>query len=111
LVNAPLVATISQDVTVTPAAATHFTVTTPATTVAGAPMAFSVVALDAWNNMGATYTGTVHFSTADAQATLPADYTFLDSDAGIHAFSGSLATVKSGGQTITATDTLTSTIT
>ncbi|HYT89644.1 MAG TPA: hypothetical protein VEL76_13135 [Gemmataceae bacterium] len=104
LVSAPLAAPASQSVTVTPAAATHFALTAPSTTVAGAPMTFSVVALDAYNNMGATYTGTVHFSTSDNQGSLPADYTFLDTDAGIHAFTGSLATVNAAGQTITATD-------
>jgi hypothetical protein len=111
LANAPLVATASQAITVTSSVATHLALTTPSTTVAGAPMTFSVVALDAWNNMGATYTGTVHFSTSDAQGTVPADYTFLDSDAGIRAFSGSLATVRAVGQTITATDTTTARIT
>ena len=110
LVNAVSVTTASQAITVTPGVATHLAVTTPSTTVAGAPMTFSVVALDAWNNMGATYTGTVHFSSSDAQGTVPADYTFLAADAGIHAFAGSLATVAPGGQTITATDALTSTV-
>src|SRR5262249_45372850 len=45
LVSAPLVGSTSQAITVTPAAATHLAVTTPASTVAGSPMAFSVVAL------------------------------------------------------------------
>ena len=110
LVGTPSGTTASQAITVTPAAATHLALTTPSTTVAGAPMTFSVVALDAWNNLGALYTGTVHFSTTDAQGTVPADYTFLNTDGGIHAFTGTLATVAPGGQTITATDTLTPTI-
>src|SRR5579864_800260 len=33
------------------------------------------------------YTGTVHFTSSDAQAVLPADYTFVPSDAGSHQFS------------------------
>ena len=49
------------------------------------------------------YTGTVHFTSSDAQATLPADYTFLPTDAGSHVFSFVLKTP--GDQTITVTDT------
>jgi uncharacterized repeat protein (TIGR01451 family) len=49
------------------------------------------------------YTGTVHFTSSDPQAVLPADYTFLGSDAGTHTFSFTLKTL--GDQTITATDT------
>lgn len=111
LVSAPLVQAVTQSIVVTPAAATHVALTTPSTTVAGEPMTFSVVSLDAWNNMGAPYTGTVHFSTSDAQGVMPADYTFVDADAGIHAFTASLATVKAGGQTISATDTASASIT
>ncbi|MGZ4899543.1 MAG: hypothetical protein ACXV8X_07785 [Candidatus Angelobacter sp.] len=49
------------------------------------------------------YTGTVHFTSSDAQATLPADYTFLPTDAGTHVFSFTLKAL--GDQTITVTDT------
>ena len=49
------------------------------------------------------YTGTVHFTSSDAQATLPADYTFLAADAGAHQFSFTLKTL--GDQTIIVTDT------
>jgi hypothetical protein len=50
-----------------------------------------------------SYTGTVHFTSSDAQAILPADYTFLATDAGTHVFSFTLKTL--GDQTITVTDT------
>ena len=49
------------------------------------------------------YTGTVHFTSSDSQAVLPADFTFLPGDAGLHAFSFTLKTL--GDQTITITDT------
>jgi hypothetical protein len=49
------------------------------------------------------YSGTVHFSSSDPQAVLPADYTFLPTDAGTHVFSFTLKTL--GDQTITVTDT------
>jgi uncharacterized repeat protein (TIGR01451 family) len=48
------------------------------------------------------YTGTVHFTSSDPQAILPADYTFTSGDAGTHTFSITLKTL--GDQTITATD-------
>ena len=51
------------------------------------------------------YTGTVHFSSSDGQAGLPADYTFTTADAGVHMFSAMLKTA--GTQSITATDTTT----
>ncbi|HLY98971.1 MAG TPA: Ig-like domain-containing protein [Candidatus Angelobacter sp.] len=50
-----------------------------------------------------TYTGTVHFTSSDLAAVLPADYTFTTADAGFHNFVVSLNTP--GTQTITATDT------
>ncbi len=49
------------------------------------------------------YRGTVHFTSSDSQAVLPADHTFLSADAGSHQFSFTLKTL--GNQTITVTDT------
>lgn len=49
------------------------------------------------------YTGTVHFTSSDAQAILPADYTFVAADAGTHTFPITLNTL--GDQTVTITDT------
>ena len=49
------------------------------------------------------YTGTVHFTSTDPLAILPADYTFNFADAGFHRF---IATLKTAGtQSITMTDT------
>ena len=50
-----------------------------------------------------TYGGTIHFTSTDPTAVLPADYTFSFADAGSHTFVVSLKTP--GPQTITATDT------
>lgn len=55
------------------------------------------------------YTGTVHFTSSDLHAVLPADYTFVSSDKGSHTFSATLNT--SGSQSLTATDTASTTIT
>src|SRR5262249_53706677 len=63
----------------------------------------TVTALDPYGNVVTGYTGTVHFSSSAASATLPADYTFTAADGGVHTFSVTLQTA--GSQTLTATDT------
>jgi methionine-rich copper-binding protein CopC len=81
----------------------------PSSTIAGVAQSFTVTALDPYGNVATGYSGTIHFTSSDSQAVLPADYTFLSSDAGVHTFS---ATLKSAGtQSMTATDTITGTIT
>lgn len=75
----------------------------------GTASSFTVTARDAAGNVATGYTGTVHLSSSDASATLPADYTFVGGDQGAHAFSGTLRTA--GTQSITATDTGNATIT
>jgi large repetitive protein len=89
-----------------PQAAIHFSVTAPATATVSTFFSITVRALDGSNNLVATYSGTVHFTSSDSQAGLPGDST-LTSGAGT--FSASLASV--GSQTITSTDTVTATIT
>ena len=49
------------------------------------------------------YLGTVHFTSSDPGAVLPADYTFVAADAGVHTFPFTLSIL--GNQTITVTDT------
>lgn len=48
------------------------------------------------------YRGTVHFTSSDSAALLPADYTFTAADAGVHTFTVTL--VSLGSQTITVAD-------
>ena len=43
--------------------------------------------------------------------TLPGDYAFTASDAGVHTFAGGATIIFAGAQTVTATDTTTATIT
>jgi autotransporter-associated beta strand protein len=83
-------------------AATHFQVSAPSNATAGASFSVTVTALTAANQLDAAYTGTVHFSSSDAQASLPADYTFALNDTGSHAFTVTLK--AAGSQGITATD-------
>jgi murein DD-endopeptidase MepM/ murein hydrolase activator NlpD len=79
---------------------THFTVSAPANATAGTAVTFTVTALDAFNHVAGGYTGTVHFTSADSQASKPADATLTY---GIGTFSATLRTA--GSQDITATDT------
>jgi hypothetical protein len=92
---------------VTPAAATHLAVSgldTPR--VAGAAGSVTVTALDVYGNTATGYSGTVHFSSSDGAAVLPADATL---SAGVGTFSVTLRTA--GTQSVTATDTGNSSIT
>jgi hypothetical protein len=75
--------------------------TSPAT--AGVAGTFAVSLQDAYGNEVTGYTGTMHFTSSDARASLPANYTFTAADHGFHTFSATLKTA--GTQSITATDT------
>lgn len=84
----------------------------PSPTTAGAAQAFTVMALDAYGNVAADYTGTASFTSSDGQAALPANYTFtsaIGGDIGVHTFTAALKTV--GTQSITAADTANASIT
>jgi hypothetical protein len=91
--------------------ATHFSITAPANTTAGSAFSVTVTALDANNNKATGYTGTVHFTSSDAAAVLPADYTFTSADAGVHTFTNAFTLKTAGSDTVTATDKTTSSIT
>ncbi|MEN3369734.1 MAG: hypothetical protein V7609_1877 [Verrucomicrobiota bacterium] len=91
----------SNNVTVSAANATHFSVVAPSNSSAGSAFNFTVTALDQFNNTDTGYAGTVHFTSSDGAASLPADYTFVGGDSGAHTFSATLNTA--GNQTITAT--------
>jgi len=97
-------------ITVTPAATAKFLLTGfPSPILAGVAGGFNITAEDAFGNLATGYTGTVHFSSSDSKATMPANYTFVATDAGIHSFSG--ATLKTAGtQSITVADTHTGSI-
>ena len=89
-----------------PAPASHFLVSAPSSATAGSALSFTITALDACNNVVPSYAGTVHFTSSDGQSLLPADATFTG---GAGTFSATLETA--GPQTITVTDTVTSSIT
>jgi YD repeat-containing protein len=75
----------------------------PSPTTAGVSNSVTVTLRDIYGNMVTGYTGTLHFTSTDAQAALPADYTFTATDAGVHTFSATLKTA--GTQSLSVTDT------
>jgi parallel beta-helix repeat protein len=101
--------------TVIPAAASNFLVSGfPSPIYVGVESGFTVKARDPFNNVATAYTGAVHFTSSDAQAALPADYTFTAADQGVHNFAATLYTATTGTVTprsITVTDKVSSTIT
>jgi hypothetical protein len=102
--------TTSASISVTAAAANRFVLSGfPATTTAGAVQNLMLTVRDAYGNIATGYTGMVDINSSDAQAVLPADYTFSASDNGVHTFSVCLRTA--GTQSLTATDTATPSLT
>jgi hypothetical protein len=90
-------------ITVTAAAASNFLVSGfPSTVIAGTPGSVTVTAVDAYGNVATGYLGTVHFTSSDAQAVLPADYTFTAADQGAHTFTVALDTA--GLQSLSVSD-------
>jgi len=97
---------------VNPGIAVALTVTVfPSSTTAGVIHTIGATAVDAFGNAATSYRGTIHFTSTDPQAVLPANYTFLASDGGAHSFQASTTLKTAGLQSITATDTVTSSIT
>lgn len=73
-------------------------------TLVGENQSITVKAVDADGFVVTDYTGTVHFSSTDDEASLPDDYSFLAADQGEHTFSLSVKFVTPGAQSVTATD-------
>ena len=82
--------------------ATHLGVSTGNSAVAGAPQMVTVAALDTNNNPSVAYTGTIHLTSTDPAAVLPADHTL---SRGLQSYAMTLNTL--GAHTVTATDTVT----
>jgi beta-lactam-binding protein with PASTA domain len=84
-------------------------VSAPSMATPGVSFNFTVTAVDSLNDVATYYSGTVQFMSSDGAAVLPANYSFVGGDAGVHTFSATLNT--NGPQTITATDASVTTIT
>lgn len=76
---------------------------------AGVPLDLTVTAYDVYGNVATSYVGTLHFTSSDVSAQLPADYSFTPADKGVHSFKVVLKT--KGQQTITVTDSLSGSLT
>src|SRR5262249_45376878 len=67
----------------------------------------AVRAVDSSNQILTGYVGRVHFTSSDAAAILPPDYSFTTGpggDNGVHTFTGVVLNTAGGSQTITAAD-------
>ncbi|MFO0803072.1 MAG: VCBS repeat-containing protein [Gemmataceae bacterium] len=84
-------------ITVIAAAASRVDVTGfPSSTTAGIAHDFTVTLYDPFNNVATGFTGTMTFTSDDAQASLPAPYAFTGGDAGTHTFTNG-ATLRTAG--------------
>jgi hypothetical protein len=103
----------SNSFTVNSGAATHLVVSTGTSQVAGTAFAVTVTAKDAYENTAAGYTGTVHFSSSDSGVgvSLPSNYAFESGDLSTHTFTNGVTLVTAGSQSVSAVDTVTSSIT
>ncbi len=86
--------------------ALHFSLSASASTTAGSTFPLTVAAQNANSTTATGYRGTVHFTSSDPGAVLPADYAFTSLDSGSHTFAGVVLNTT-GIQTITAADTVT----
>ena len=59
------------------------------TATAGMLQSVTVTLTDSFGNVATGYAGTVHFTSTDGQAVLPANYTFTTADQGTHTLPGS----------------------
>jgi len=76
----------------------------------GTPSSVTVQAVDYLGVPQAEYRGTIHFSSTDGAATLPANYTFTSNDRGRKTFINGVTMGTVGAWDITATDTADTTI-
>lgn len=93
-------------IVVKPGAASLLVVSAPSTVTHGVAFLLTLTVEDAYGNVVTGYTGTLHVSSSDSTATLPANYTFTTADAGRHTFTNKTTLKKKGKQTLTFTDTL-----
>jgi Bacterial Ig-like domain (group 3) len=94
-------ATQSFTLNVLPGLASRLAITVPPSALPRTAFNFTVTAYDTFGNQATGYGGTVHFTSSDPGATLPANATLIN---GAGTFSATLVTP--GTQTMTATDTV-----
>jgi len=77
----------------------------------GVPSSVTVQAVDYQGQPQTDYTGTVHFTSTDASALLPSDFTFTPEMLGLHTFVNGVTMRSQGEWCVTATDTISASIT
>jgi predicted outer membrane repeat protein len=83
-----------------------FLVTAAVQTIpAGVSFTVTVAAVSADSSFLTGYAGTIHFSSSDPDAMLPADYTFTPADRGQHTFTEGVTLQTEGHQTVSVTGT------
>src|SRR5262249_55412387 len=95
------------------ARASAFILIPPATVTAGTPFDRTVKAGDPFGQTALGYRGTAQFTSSDPLTVpqdLPDNYTFTTGDSGLHTFTSGVTLKTAGNQTVTATDTGTSSI-
>jgi hypothetical protein len=77
----------------------------PSPQISGVAGTVTVTAQDSFGNIVSNYAGTIHFSSSDPLAVLPADYTFASGDNGRHTFA-SVVLKTVGAQSVSASNTV-----
>ena len=91
-------ATSALSATVTVFALDHFVVSTSTSAVAGTSLTARSRRRTAANATITNYSGMIHFTSSDGAATLPATYTFVPGDSGVHAFTNGVVLKTAGSQ-------------
>lgn len=78
-------------------------ITIPSSAMAGSPFTVTVTAM-VGGNRDTVINSSIHFTSSDRAAVLPADYYFTVSDAGSHTFTNGATLMTAGSQSITATE-------
>jgi sugar lactone lactonase YvrE len=72
----------------------------PGDVAVGTASNYTVTVRNPAGNVDTRYRGTIHFSSSDPAAVLPADYTFTAGDAGVHTFSATFNTLSQSSITV-----------
>jgi subtilase family serine protease len=104
-----VVASLDGNPTTAPTAPDTLVLSAPTAETSGMPFRVTVTALAASGKTDTGYTGSIHFTSTDPQASLPADFTFTSADSGTFTFTVTLNTA--GTQSIAATDAANSAVT
>ena len=82
---------VPQTFTIAAALATHLVVSAPAVATSGTSFSITITALDQSNQTATGYSGTVHFTSDDGQASLPSNSSFIN---GVGVFNATLVGIR-----------------